>query len=227
MAFALGVLAFWAAADWPLAALGAGYLVSVHMVQYLLYSMVAPPLLLYGVPPAVWRSVLGGRLRWGVARLLTRPLVAFLCFNVVLLGTHLPQVIDGLGRSQLGSFGMDMAWLGAGLVFWWQVLAPVPELGSLSYPARIMFLVANIFIPTVPASFLTFANYPIYSLYELAPRVGGLSAAEDQQIAGILMKVVGGLIIFGAASVLFFRWYLREERTDRGPAGSSRAAARG
>jgi putative membrane protein len=224
-AFALGVLTFWAGADWPLATLGAGYLLSVHMVQYLLFSMVAPPLLLYGLPPEGLRRFLGRGARWRLARVLSQPLVAFACFNVVLLGTHLPEVVDGWGRSQLGSFAMDMAWVGAGLVFWWQVLAPVAELGALSYPGRILFLVANIFVPTVPASFLTFADYPIYSLYELAPRVGGITAAHDQQLAGILMKIGGGAIIFATASVLFFQWYHHEERA--GMPNGRRSAVRG
>jgi putative membrane protein len=71
-----------------------------------------------------------------------------------------------------------------------------------------------LFLPTVPASFLTFADYPIYALYELAPPVGALSARDDQQLAGILMKIVGGFIIFGTASVLFFRWYRVEEHRE-------------
>lgn len=63
----------------------------------------------------------------------------------------------------------------------------------------------------MPAAFLTFADYPIYAVYELAPRMSGLSAAEDQQLAGLVMKIVGGFTLFGTASVLFFRWYAQEE----------------
>jgi putative membrane protein len=145
-----------------------------------------------------------------VARLLTRPLPAFVTFNVVMLGTHLPQVVDGLRTSQPGSFAMDLAWLCAGIIFWWQVLGPLPEFQPLSYPGRLLFLVANLFLPTVPASFLTFADYPLYAVYELAPRVGPLSATEDQQLAGIVMKSGGGAIMFWTATVLFFRWFRRE-----------------
>ncbi len=77
-----------------------------------------------------------------------------------------------------------------------------------------MFLLLNVFIPTVPAAFLTFADYPIYALYELAPRASGLSANDDQQLAGLIMKIAGGFIIFGTASVLFFRWYGLEARDE-------------
>lgn len=214
--FLSGVLTLWVAADWPVGALGAGYLVSVHTVQYLLFALITPPLLIAGTPQSVLRRVLSSRSVWAAARVLTRPLPAFVVFNVVMLGTHLPVVVDTLGATQLGSFVRDMAWLGSGIVFWWPVLAPLPELGSLSYPARILYLVLNVFIPTVPASFLTFSDYPIYALYELAPRVGGISATTDQQIAGLTMKIVGGMIIFVTASVLFFKWHHREGDADSG-----------
>jgi len=212
--YLLGVLVLWIAADWPLGPLGAGYLVSVHTVQYLLFTMVAPPLLLHGTPRWLLRAKLGHRWVGGVVRVLSRPLIAFAVFNVVLLATHLPAVVDTLKASQAGSFAIDAAWLFAGLVFWWQVLGPLPELHPLSYPGRILFLLLNVFIPTVPAAFLTFADYPIYAVYELAPPLGRISAREDQQLAGLIMKLVGGMIIFGTASVLFFRWYVREEREE-------------
>jgi len=212
--YLMGVIVLWAAADWPIGPLGAGYLVSVHTVQYLLFTMLIPPLLINGTPVWLWRRILAGPGMSRVARVLSRPLVAFLVFNVILLATHLPAVVDGVTGTQLGSFAKDMLWLFAGLVFWWQVLGPLPELDPLSYPGRILFLLLNVFLPTVPASFLTFADYPIYALYELAPPVGALSARDDQQLAGILMKIVGGFIIFGTASVLFFRWYQLEERRE-------------
>ncbi len=214
VAFSLGVLGLWIATDWPIGPLGAGYLASVNMARYLLFALVVPPLLISGMPTWVLRDAL--RPAWAnrAARALSRPLIAFAIFNSVLLGTHLPVVVDNLATSQLGSFTVDMAWLFSGLVFWWPVIGPLPELGQLSYPARLVYLIMNVFIPTIPAAFLTFADYPIYALYELAPRVGNLSATADQQLAGLTMKVVGGFIIFGTASVLFFKWYAREERED-------------
>ncbi len=212
--FFAGLVILWLASDWPIGPLGAGYLASVHMLKYLLYSFAVPPLLLHGLPREVIRRAIDRPFVFRIIKIFTRPLIAFAVFNVVMLGTHLPVVVDGFNPSQLGSFAIDMAWLFAGLVFWWQVLGPLPELDPLSYPGRIVFLILNVFIPTVPAAFLTFADYPIYALYELAPPFGALSSRVDQQIAGMIMKIGGGFIIFGTASILFFRWYADEE-TDR------------
>lgn len=221
VSFLAGCALLWVAADWPIGPLGAGYLVSVHTVQYILFALAAPPLLIFGTPPTVRRALVRRQGALTVARLLSRPLVAFAIFNVVMLGTHLPVVVDGLTPSQLGSFAIDMSWFVSGLVFWLPVLGPLPELDPMPYPGRIVYLILNVFIPTVPAAFLTFADYPIYSLYELAPPVGNISSTVDQQLAGLTMKIVGGLIIFATASVLFFRWYAEEERQP-GSAGVTR-----
>jgi len=171
-----------------------------------------PPLLLHGLPRAALRAWLLTPRVTPITRFLTKPVITFVLFNLVLVATHFPAVVDAVKVSQLGSFAMDMAWLGAGLLFWWQVLGPLPELKPMRLPGRIVFLLANVFIPTVPASFLTFSDYPIYVVYEQAVRVGTLTATEDQQLAGLMMKIVGGLIIFGTATVFFFRWYRQEER---------------
>lgn len=204
--YVAGVFVLWLAADWPIGPLGAGYLLSVHTVQYMLFAFVAPPLLISGTPTWLLRGLIKPRWAHWLAWTLSRPLVAFAFFNIILLATHLPGVVDGFTTSQLGSFAVDMSWLAAGLVFWWPILGPLPELEPMPYPGRMVYLIANVFIPTVPAAFLTFARYPIYSLYELAPPIGGLSAIEDQQVAGLIMKTVGGFIVLGIASVLFFRW---------------------
>ena len=47
------------------------------------------------------------------------------------------------------------------------------------------------------------------------PRLWGLSAGEDQRIAGLLMKLGGGLLLWVVIAVLFFRWHSAEEANDR------------
>lgn len=213
--FAVGLVIVWAAADWPVGALAAGYLLSLKTAQYLLFTLVAPPLMLLGMPRWLLRRLVGGRAAFRIARILSRPLVPLALVNTVLIATHLPTVADALAASQLGSFAMDVAWLAAGFVMWWPALGLLPELEPMRYPARIGYLLLYVFVPTVPASFFTFSDYPIYATYELAPRVGGLSAVTDQQLAGLLMKTAGGFILFGTMSVMFFRWHAREEAGER------------
>ena len=60
--FVLGVLLLWLATDWPLGLLGASYLASAHMLQFLIYTMAVAPILLLGIPEWMARR-LAGRMR--------------------------------------------------------------------------------------------------------------------------------------------------------------------
>lgn len=209
-AFVAGLGTLWIALDWPVGALGAGYLASVHMVQFLLIALVAPVALLHALPPAVARRALEGRAIGRPLRFLTHPGVALLLFHAIVVATHWPEVVDGLMASQAGSFALDLAWLSGGLLFWWPVVDPAGE-RRLSYPLRIGYLILATVIGTAPFAFLTFAELPFYATYELAPPVGGISARTDQRVAGILMKLGGGAILWTAIGVLFFRWWAASE----------------
>jgi cytochrome c oxidase assembly factor CtaG len=212
--FGLGMLALWAGMDWPLGLLAAGYLLSARTAQYLLFVLVAPPLLMLGTPRWLLRRMIRGRLAFRTARLLSRPLIPLLVYNGVLVGVHLPPVVAVGGASQLTAFALDMTVIASGFVFWWPALARLPELHPMGYPGRIGYLLLGVFVPTVPAVFFTYARYPIYALYELAPRVHGIPAVTDQQVAGLMMKTVGGLILFTVMSVMFFRWHRLEKEQD-------------
>ena len=71
--FALGVLAIWVASDWPVGLLGSSYLSSVHMAQYMLYTLAAAPLLILGVPEWMARRLLGKLRLYRTVRFLARP----------------------------------------------------------------------------------------------------------------------------------------------------------
>ncbi len=210
VSFLAGWLGLWIALDWPLGALGAGYLASAHMVQFLLIALVSPPLLLYGLPCHFFESLeRHPRIHRGL-RVLTHPLVAIAVFNVVLVATHWPEVVDGLMASQLGSFALDMAWWAAGLTLWWPLSAPVPRRPGFTYMYRIGYLILATILNTPAFALLTFSELPLYATYELAPPVGGISTRADQQVAGLLMKIGGALIFWTAITILFFRWYSSE-----------------
>jgi len=215
--FCLGLLALWVAADWPVGLLAAGYLLSARTVQYLLFVLVAPPLMLLGMPRWLLRRMTRPRAAFRLARLASRPLLPLVIYNVVLVAMHLPPVVEGVAGSQLGSFGLDAAAILSGFVFWWPALARLPELGPMGYPGRIGYLLLSVFVPTVPAAFFTYSRYPIYGLYELAPRVGHIGAVLDQQLAGLIMKTVGGVILFTTMSVMFFRWHRMEGAVEQPP----------
>jgi putative membrane protein len=213
--FFAGMVVFWLASDWPLGALGAGYLASAHMTQFLLYTLVSAPLILLGTPEWMARR-LTRRLRIeGVTKWLGRSLVATgLIYNLVLVSTHAPGTVAVLRTNQFGSFAMDVIWMAAGLILWLPVISPLPEGQARSTFSKMayLFLTTSV-VAVIPASFLTFTSVPIYAIYELAPRIGSLTAVEDQQLAGIIMKIATIPVIWSTIAVLWFRWTASETQT--------------
>jgi putative membrane protein len=204
----VAVALIWAALDWPGGPLGTGYLASVHAAQFLILGMFAPPLLLRGldagrVAALVQRNGAAAR----VIAFVTQPLLAMIAFTVVMLATHAPGAVDVLMRSQPGAFLLDMAWFLSGLVFWWPVVIDVPVRQHFGPPMRILYLFAGTQAHLYLSMWLMLAEFPAYGIYELAPRVTGLSAMEDQQIAGGLLLLIGGTYVLAVISVLFFRWF--------------------
>jgi putative membrane protein len=211
--FVCGVLALWIASDWPIHELAENYLFSVHMVQHLLLTFVAPPLLLLGTPPWMLRLLLGRGLRRRIVRFFTKPVVALLLFNLTIAVTHWPAIVNLAVESQPAHLLLHAVLISTATAMWWPVVAPLPETDRLSEPAKMLYLFLQSIVPTVPASFLTFSTSPLYSSYEAVshPWIG---VVDDQQIAGLIMKIGGGLLLWGVIAVIFFKWNHREERGD-------------
>lgn len=217
-AWALGILVLWLGADWPMHQISEGYLFSVHMMQHFLFSLVAPPLLLLGTPGWLARKLLSPPLVMGAMKRLTRPLPAFLMFNAYLVFSHWPAFIDATVSSSILHFAAHLALVAVSLLMWWPVLSPLPELPRMTPPGQMFYLFGQTIVPTVPASFLTFAEAPLYSVYASAPRLfAGFDAVSDQRVAGVVMKLGGGLLLWSVIAVLFFRWSSREETGEPDP----------
>jgi len=210
--FSIGMGVLFIGADWPIHDLAEGYLYSIHMVQHMLFTLVAPPLLIAGIPAWMWRMMLRHRPVFVLFRFLTRPVVALILFNGLLLFTHWPEVVQLSVSSELAHFSLHTLLFGSAMVVWWPVMSPLVELPALSSPGQMMYLFIQSLAPTIPASFLTFGHTLLYPVYGTFPRIWGISALTDQLIAGLTMKIVGGLILWGFITVIFFRWYARESR---------------
>ena len=210
--FLMGVAVLWAGADYPIHELSEGYLFSIHMVQHTLFSLVAPPLLLLGMPAALLRRILRPEPVLRAVRFLTRPLVALLLFNGVVLVTHWPALVDASLRSEPLHFLVHLVLFSSAVLMWWPVIDPLPELKRLSEPGKMLYLFLQSILPTVPASFITFAESPVYRFYETVPRLWGIDVLTDQQMAGLIMKIGGGLLLWLCIATIYFRWNAKEER---------------
>jgi putative membrane protein len=208
--FFLGVGVLWIGSEWPVHQLSE-QLFSVHMVQHMLFSLVAAPLLILGTPGWLFRRLFRRPAVFAVVRFLTQPLIALLVFNGWVAAYHWPALVNLSVTNHVAHFAVHVVWVGTAMIMWWPVLSPLPELPHLSYPGRGAYLFAQSIVPTVPASFLTFSHTALYAAYDVVPRLWGVPLLDDQQWAGLLMKIGGGLILWGVIAVLFFRWASEEE----------------
>lgn len=210
--YALGLFSLWLALDWPIAPLGMGYLASVHIVQYVLIALIAPPLLLLGIPASSYEKLNHRPRLLATLRNTTQPVIAFFIFNIIITVTHWPSVVDPFMSSQVGAFALDMAWLAAGLVFWWPLISPVPAWPGFLPAFKLAYLGLNGIIVRPPFFILLFSKFPAYATYELAPPIPGTSALSDQQLAAGIMKLGTALVMVVAMVFVFGAWVRSSKR---------------
>ncbi len=209
---AVGVMLFSLAG--PIHELSDNYLFSAHMVQHSLITLVVPPLLLVGTPGWLLRPLVSNGFVLKVGRFLTKPLVAFLTFNIILNLWHFPIFYEGALRQHPVHILEHLLFMSAAVIAWWPVLSPLPELPRISYPAQILYLVALSISQTPLFAALTFSNDVMYSFYETTPRIWGISPLADQQMGGIIMKVSWLSVFLPAICILFLKWFYRQEREE-------------
>ncbi len=219
--FGSGAAAVWIASDYPIHDLAERYLFSIHMVQHLTYSLVAAPLLLLGTPAWMARSLLSPPGFMRAMRWMARFFPATVLYNVVVVLTHAPATVDVALRYALVHFALHAVLLLSSIVVWMPILSPLPEVPRLFPPLAMLYLFLQSVVPTVPASFLTFGTTPLYHVYTTFPRLWGISALDDMQVAGLIMKIAAGILIWGVITIVFFRWFRREE-AESGPIAASR-----
>ena len=213
-AFAGGLLVLFCALNGPLHNLSDSYLFSAHMAQHLVLTLLFPPLLLYGTPPWVARPILKSAWVTALARAVTRPVPAAALFTAPIVLWHIPRFYEAALRHHNLHILQHLVFLATAVLMWWPILSPVPELPRLPYPAQMLYLFLLGIPMSVTGALITLSDGVLYPFYAAAPRVWDLSPLADQQIGGLLMWVPGGLVLWLAMTVVWFRWGAREERGD-------------
>jgi putative membrane protein len=215
-AFAAGLAVTVVALASPLDAL-ADELFAAHMSQHLLLALVAPLLIVVGAPgralaalPSTGaRRVLGRDLRrfrraTGLRRAAVGTALAAVAAHVLALGLwHVPALYDLAVRSVPVHVVEHVSLFVTGLALWWVVL-------GVRWQRRSGMAVVYLFLAGLPmgalAALLTLAPRPLYASHLATTAAWGLTPLEDQQLAGAIMWVPGGLVYLGAVAVVIVRW---------------------
>lgn len=197
----------------PLDEIGDTYLFSAHMVQHLLLIMAAAPMLLFGTPGWMLSPLLHKPAIRRIGRWLTHPLVAFAIFNINFAAWHFPALYQATLLNENIHILEHLLFLATAVLNWWPVLGPAEELPRLPYPGQMLYLFLEAIPATALGALLVFSDGPLYPFYVSAVRLFGLSPFADQQIGGLIMSTLGGLVYLGALGGVFMAWVDQEEKT--------------
>ncbi len=217
--FGAGVLLIVGALNSPLETIAVEYLVLFHLLQNVIISDWAPPLLILGLTPAMRTAVAARGGAWFAT--VTRPVVAFPVWIAGWYVVHLGGVYDVALRHP-ALLNVEHAFMIAiGLLFWWPVLADTPR--SVPTLARIAYVFAAFVFSAFLGLALTFAP-PVYGYYEDRPeRLWGISAVQDQNLGGILMSSEQAIVFFAVIVWLLVRLLHEEDEAEQALRAQQRA----
>ncbi|HEY7123236.1 MAG TPA: cytochrome c oxidase assembly protein [Ktedonobacterales bacterium] len=216
-AFLAGTLVMFLALASPLDEIGDKYLFSAHMVQHLLITAVAPPLWLLGTPDWLLRPLIQPPVIKKTLRFLTRPPVAFLLFNGSFALWHLPVLYDLTLRNETVHILEHLIFMGTAVLNWWPIFGPLPEeFPHLPNMSQVLYLFANCQVMVGLGALLFFTSgSPVYAPYFTAPRLFGLSVADDQMLGSLIMWIPGNLVYLIVMSIAFYFWFNEQERKQQ------------
>ena len=210
--FMLGLLVIFFALVSPLDVISDEYLLSAHMIQHILLTLVGPPLLLIGLPAWMLRPFLSQPVINRATHILTNPVLAFSLFNGVFLIWHVPALYEAAMENELVHVIEHLSFMATAVLAWWPILSPLPEFPRLPYPAQVLFLFLQSLPTTLLGALVTFAPEPLYPAYISAERVFSISVLTDQELAGLIMWMPGGMIYLVALTLIFFQWMRKNEQ---------------
>ncbi len=210
--FFAALLIFYLAVGSPFDQLSERFLLCAHMVQHQLLMYPSAVLFLLGLPEWAVRPVTSIRSLRRVGWFFTRPLVTGTIFVVTFSVWHLPALYDWTLNDKVVHVLEHLMFFGAALLYWWPLYSPSREFPPISYPGQMLYLVLVAIGMTPVFAFITFSSGVLYPTYEYAPRIiPNFSPADDQLLAGVIMKLVGMAVALLAFGVSFFRWYRASE----------------
>ena len=187
---------------------------TLHMIEHELIMLVATFLLAaasaggtlaWGLP-APLRRALGGSWKAPLSSLwrrLTQPVTATIVQALAMWAWHAPALFNRALISQGWHVAQHLSFILASL-FFWRAMLDVRR-GSALLSALLLFLTS--LVEGVLGALMALSSSPWYPAYAAMGVSGiGLDPASDQQLAGLLMWIPGGLVHGAAALVLLYHW---------------------
>lgn len=210
---------------------------SFHMTQMAILLLLVPPLMMKGIPWWVWKVVIELPVVRKVFPLLTKPLFALIVFSGLFSFYHIPLIFDYIKLNEVLHGTYTFILFMSAVFMWWSVVEIIKDGKGLHGLKKIGYLIASAVLITPACALIIFSGSPMYDTYtnpdswlkamELCvptSTLSGLSLSgpelfsdmppfEDQQLGGIIMKIIQEVIYGVVLFSIFFQWYRKEQET--------------
>ncbi len=213
-------------------------LFTMHMVQMALLLLLVAPLFIMGIPNWMWKKVFDIKKLARVLDVFTKPVISIMLFVGMFSVYHIPIILDNVKLSAPLHTIFTITLFIAAMLFWWPVVNTLKGQPQLHGLKKIGYIILSAILITPACSLIIFVDVPVYETYQsgeawlkamalcvpagtLAGLSGlGISGPEmftnmstlaDQQLGGILMKVIQEIIYVGVLGKIFIKWYRDEQ----------------
>ena len=214
--FAGGVLALAVATTWPLGDLAAHWSLTALVVQRLLLTLAAAPLLLMATPSGLWAALTKRAAIDAALRVATRPVVAVAVFSAIVLSTLLVPCVDAQSSSVGWRALIDGCLVVAGMVLWAPAMRHLPGVERTGPVGVAVYLFVQSIVPTFLAVVYVFGHRPFYTAFAHVHRAFSMSPLVDQQVAGVVGKVGTLPVLWSAAWASLARAQRAEDESSPG-----------
>lgn len=236
--FHLGLLAVYLGFGGPLYVLG-HIMLSMHMISMAIVFLLAPPLLLLGIPSWFYEYFRQIKALRNIFLVVGFPIIGLIAFNAAFSIYHVPGVFDFLMVNEGAHNIYQLGMLALAVLMWWHIIPRITTKYTLSELKRIgyMFMSGVLFTPA--CALIIFAGTPLYATYTdpavwstaiaycLPPgadipygvitgeqSLTFLSAENDQQFGGAIMKIIQELA-YGVAMGYSFRLWVKRDKSEK------------
>jgi putative membrane protein len=215
ISFFAGLLTLYIVSGSPLALIGSKFLFSVHMALMSLYLLVMPPLILIGIPGRFYRRALKSAMMRKWVGFFTNPFFAIVFFNGLLSFYHMPFIFNKMSVHPVLDYLYVMLMLFAAFCMWWPIVGPVPYLNRISELPKLAYIAVNgiLLYPVCALLFLSTTMH--YDIYLNVPQLfQNFTPLDDQQLGGVVMKVIQEGSLGVALGITVYQWFRRESSKE-------------
>ncbi len=188
----------------------------MHMVQHMLLLDLVPILAILGLTKVILRpltrSVSDLERRAGP---LAHPAFAVVLYVVTIWTWHVPAAYDLALRHPVVHVLEHVSFVAVGSLYWWHLLSPIRARMRLGGMGPVAYMVSTKLFVGALGMGLAFAPVALYPYYVHHARVWGISALDDQAIAGLIMAVEQSIVMGVALVALFVRMLNESEREQQ------------